>query len=78
MRASGTTTITVGLGIRIEYRANVFTGAFTLGKAFLCFGIAFAAFLALAAIAFCCSFYAFLAAAFCSLTTLFAAFLIAF
>jgi len=78
LRASGTTTTTVGSGIRTERRVEVFTSAFTLRRAFLCFDTAFAAFLASATIAFCCSFYAFLAAASCSLTTLFAASLIAF
>jgi len=68
----------VGLGIRIKCQVKVFTSAFTLRRAFLCFSIAFVAFLALAAIAFCCSFYAFLVAASCSLTTLSATALIAF
>jgi len=61
----------MGLGIVIERRVEVFTGAFTLRRAFLCFSIAFAAFLAFTTIAFCCSLYAFLAAASRSLTTFF-------
>jgi len=78
LRASGTTTTTVGSRIRIERRIEVFTSAFTLKRAFLYFSTAFIAFLALATIAFCCSFYAFLAAASRSLTTLSTAALIAF
>jgi hypothetical protein len=65
----------MGSGIVTKRRAKVFTGAFTLKRAFLCFSIAFAAFLASAIIAFCCSLYAFLVAASRSLTTFFASLL---
>ena len=61
--ASGTTTTTVGSGMIIERWAETFTGAFTLGRAFVGFGTAFVAFFASATIDFCCSFCAFFAAA---------------
>jgi hypothetical protein len=71
--ASGTTTTTVGSGTIIERRAETFTGAFTLGRAFIGFGIAFIAFFTSATIDFYCSFYAFFAAAACSLASFSAA-----
>jgi len=55
--ASGTTTSTLGLGIIIERRAEILTGAF----------------FASITIVFCYSFYAFLIAASCSFIALFAA-----
>jgi len=71
--ASGTTTTTVGSGTITERRAETFTSAFTLGRAFVGFSTAFAAFFAFATIDFCYSFCAFFAAAACNLASFSAA-----
>ena len=76
--ASGTTTSTLGLGIITERRAEILTGAFTLGGAFVRLGTAFVAFFASTTIVFCYSFYAFLTAASCSFIALSAAALACF